>query len=1041
MREKCNKCGKYDNVCVKCDIRFGKCDIRCGKCCNGCANVTPGVENVTSGSENVTIGVENVKIGLENVATGAENVTTGAENFKSPKTALSPNTKSSVETPPDAKSTADHDHDASNFMDLTFDTGDKLTAVTHQDLNHSDNRESTTADISITLKTTVVLADHENDIPTAEKSADFFVRSSEQKDSFDTEHELKTTKDSETTKNPGQCDMNCDHRSSNQSETGQEDRELSFLQSELYTGIIEKLTARNAEKWVKECGITQSSSCCGNQKILLKVIDLAIAGKTKLPATLINKLVQKLNDSAITTELYNWGITSKKTAKSRKNQLLDHLIQKFSDIEIRQEKLSMTSLKPSASKLNKSLKQQKKGSRKSIKSEKVSIENEVTKRGCNKNLSNLGYDKTTITPERDPHAQRENRSEHSPSDAEMKLKVQKIVKNDYKELSKTEKAQGKPGTSEKCSNPTKTANKSLVCEDLEIPLKTLEAKALDLSETVARHEQILLYLSKNEENKSDIPQCGLTKIEVSELQDQLLKMEKDNATLLKTINAQQEALNRIPEINETMSIMKNKMEKAIDLQQYWEIKFTECDASLEEVKRDYQTFKTEIYSKLHCFDNRLYDVKPTHEAEPSSIQEDGEVKDDKASSSKKRKKKKRQKETEGENQFLLLPPGNITRSTKPNHKAKLRDIDDTSITRNVDPIPLRDEINATVGFKNTNTSHVDFKPTRLAKIVTKIVERQHDSSSTDETNVLPGIVRTVPLSNQNLPTKSCQSGTISSPRRNGLESKTKSVMIQTEDNNTTQTMGTLLPHERPPRTYSTVISTEQQNNRPSPEQSNNEQTYYRDSSHKRKCLMINDYFHENFDPTRFTKKFEVEQIKIKHIHDVTKEPNNMTDKILSSDFEVLYIHVGYEDVWSGSKVEEVTESFKKLIQTALEHTNTKICLSLVIPGDKRYPKINKGVDFLNKCLSSFITDLRKNEQYKNRVFTENNDRLQTHIVRTVGPHGVKMKLSDRGEKLLWLNLKKGIERTLGVRLSQPFAPGGRETYRRYPPSNNRSNDR
>ena len=92
-------------------------------------------------------------------------------------------------------------------------------------------------------------------------------------------------------------------------------------------------------------------------------------------------------------------------------------------------------------------------------------------------------------------------------------------------------------------------------------------------------------------------------------------------------------------------------------------------------------------------------------------------------------------------------------------------------------------------------------------------------------------------------------------------------------------------------------------------------------------------------------------------------------------------------------------------------------------------------------MSSFITDLRKNEQYKNRVFTENNDRLQTHIVRTVGPHGVKMKLSDRGEKLLWLNLKKGIERTLGVRLSQPFAPGGRETYRRYPPSNNRSNDR
>ena len=117
----------------------------------------------------------------------------------SQKKTLSPDTLSSVETPPDVKSITDHDHDPSNFVDLN-DTNDKLIAVTHQDLNHSDNRESTTADISITLKTTVVLADHENDIPTAKQSTDFFVRSSKQKDSLDTEPELKTTKDSETIK-------------------------------------------------------------------------------------------------------------------------------------------------------------------------------------------------------------------------------------------------------------------------------------------------------------------------------------------------------------------------------------------------------------------------------------------------------------------------------------------------------------------------------------------------------------------------------------------------------------------------------------------------------------------------------------------------------------------------------------------------------------------------------------------------------------------------------------------------------------------------
>ena len=59
---------------------------------------------------------------------------------------------------------------------------------------------------------------------------------------------------------------------------------------------------------------------------------MAISGERLLPAVLVEKIAQKLNDSAITTELYNFGIVAKANAKSRKNQLQNHLLKNFTSL-------------------------------------------------------------------------------------------------------------------------------------------------------------------------------------------------------------------------------------------------------------------------------------------------------------------------------------------------------------------------------------------------------------------------------------------------------------------------------------------------------------------------------------------------------------------------------------------------------------------------------------------------------------------------------------------------------------------------------------
>ena len=125
-------------------------------------------------------------------------------------------------------------------------------------------------------------------------------------------------------------------------------------------------------------------------------------------------------------------------------------------------------------------------------------------------------------------------------------------------------------------------------QDHEMPLKILQSSILQLKETTSVHEEPLNSISHKLHQNS----CGITKIEMSELLDKVNALEKNYATLLKTVEAQQQSINHLAALESTINSLKedvgavrkvnknlksknDKMEKCL----------TEFENELKEVKR------------------------------------------------------------------------------------------------------------------------------------------------------------------------------------------------------------------------------------------------------------------------------------------------------------------------------------------------------------------------------------------------------------------------------------------------------------------------
>ena len=241
----------------------------------------------------------------------------------------------------------------------------------------------------------------------------------------------------------------------------------------------------------------------------------------------------------------------------------------------------------------------------------------------------------------------------------------------------------------------------------------------------------------------------------------------------------------------------------------------------------------------------------------------------------------------------------------------------------------------------------------------------------------------------------------------------------------------------PPKTSNTLVN--DRKNEFVPAKPNNTESLYK---LKQRCLLIHDGFHEGFDETKFSKRYEVKAHKITLLSSLEKEKQNILNKIKETKTDIVFLHVGFRDMWNGHKAKEAAEDLMQALAWLLKKSEVQVCVSLAIPGDGQYVNLDKEVGIFNRTVADHITDLRNDNRYKNRVFTVNNNRLREFMSKSVGAHGTQLVLSNRGKNHLWLRLRDSINRCLELKspsMSTPQSSLGnseRETYRRKDVSNN-----
>ena len=738
-------------------------------------------------------------------------------------------------------------------------------------------------------------------------------------------------------------------------------KSLLFLQKTIYTDIIEHLSSRKIKPWMKDCGIKPTQTVAFNRTLLLDHIEDSIVGAKFLTAPFISRLTKSMKDIAISTELFNFGITPKENAGERKNQLQIYLTNTFTACNSNMiSPKTAARLKPrQVKRIRKSLLNQSKTKPKKLLSKAPTVKKESSR----------------LQPEQDPST---NESQQEPSmikppqppveptiqegtprqpatDAKTsdKCRRDQVCDNSEKppDISKTQKStRKKKGTKDpeeitEQKSQMKSNTTTIPLCDFEKPLKTLDDNIIDLKNKSCRHELML-----NEVIETNTSTCGLTKIEVSELQKKVNKIEKDNATLLKTLEIQRGALSHVS-----------------DLQ------------------------------------NEINDLK-------------GELKDVIAS-----------------NRDLALANNRLGKEFE-----TLREL----IIANNDPSP------------SSGTDLITKKPNKKKKIKMQSKKTQTEPHSAA---IFAVEHKTAECGTQ------CDSSSINPPSMSYLYTKALTSNVTLPEKNTSQE--TRLPKQSPvfkepkqtevfkePKTYSTVPSDLLQTTGhiPSPimdkplgasgGQKDPRWTFVdescKPSSQKQSCLLIHDDYHDDFDPSKFTNRYEVDHYKMSTISSIRQNITKVIDKILDLNSDLVIVHAGHKDLWNGRKNKngEIMDNLSYIIDELLNLTKAKICISLIIPGDGQYPGLDREVSAVNRSIAEYITKIRKENKLNNRVFTTNNDRLKEFMSKNVGPNGTQLSLSARGNRLLWLRLRDSMARSLKSSEDHSHLAEGdgeaRKTYRR-----------
>ena len=290
-----------------------------------------------------------------------------------------------------------------------------------------------------------------------------------------------------------------------------------------------------------------------------------------------------MNDTAISTELYNFGITVKKNARARKTQLLMHLAINFTN-------------KNKANSFSKAVSRKaKKKSRQSKRMQKIALnESKMNKENMDASKLNETLDNSvtavkeeTVASSSEPNLARITENFTGAKPPTLLANSQTTLIGDNEQChSTTIHCKNTPVLNQNSDKNHRNNNAYSDGQDHEMPLKILESSILQLKETTSVHDETLI------SHKLHQNSCGITKIEMSELLDKVNALEKNNDTLLKTVEAQQQSINNLADLESTINSLKedvgavrkanenlksknDKMEKCL----------TEFENELKEVKR------------------------------------------------------------------------------------------------------------------------------------------------------------------------------------------------------------------------------------------------------------------------------------------------------------------------------------------------------------------------------------------------------------------------------------------------------------------------
>ena len=317
--------------------------------------------------------------------------------------------------------------------------------------------------------------------------------------------------------------------------------------------IINRLSARAAKDWVKLCDIIPPSNALNNKKLLLKEISLAISGERLLPAVLVEKVAQKLNDSAITTELYNFSRVAKANAKSRKNQLQNHLLRNFTSLGAQsdaQKSLSFIS-KKQLKRIQRSVHNKTR-----TKSSPTAANTSSAAPTFNKDLNSKPSETMHLA---------EPKISHSPLSAPSRDNVELPVEPPQIAVTKPKKTKNEKKADKSAKSADKPPNKNASNEEVnlfEVSMKTLESTILQLQDSSTRHENAINNLNTSEEGDPATPTCGLTKIEATLIEERTTKLEKKLSTATKQLDSHSKALSQVSSLQDTCNCLKDELSEA-----------------------------------------------------------------------------------------------------------------------------------------------------------------------------------------------------------------------------------------------------------------------------------------------------------------------------------------------------------------------------------------------------------------------------------------------------------------------------------------------